>query len=104
MDNRCQGFSRKCWARAMKSPVTIVIGNSPADQFLIGDKPQTEGTTPTDIPEHILNQAVLHQAVSNLAKIPAAGIFTRLNVRSDDDGHHDDENASQGIAVSGSLT
>jgi hypothetical protein len=47
---------------------------------------------------------VLHQAVSNLAKIPAAGIFTRLNVRSDDDGHHDDENASQGIAVSGSLT
>ena len=114
MDNRCQGFSRKCWARAMLSMVTSVIGNSPADRFLIGeiligDKPQTEGTTPTDFPQHVLNQAVSNlavsnQAVSHLAKIPAAGIFTRLNVRSDDDGHHDDENASQRIAVSGSLT
>ena len=108
----------------MLSMVTSVIGNSPADRFLIGeiligDKPQTEGTTPTDFPQHVLNQAVSNQAVSNLAvsnlavsnlavsnlaKIPAAGIFTRLNVRSDDDGHHDDENASQRIAVSGSLT
>lgn len=109
MDNRCQGFSRKCWARAMLSMATSVIGNSPADRFLIGDiligdKPQTEGTTPTDFPQHVLNQAVSNLAVSNLAKIPAAGIFTRLNVRSDDDGHHDDENASQRIAVSGSLT
>ena len=109
MDNRCQGFSRKCWARAMLSMVTSVIGNSPADRFLIGeiligDKPQTEGTTPTDFPQHVLNLAVSNQAVSHLAKIPAAGIFTRLNVRSDDDGHHDDENASQRIAVSGSLT
>jgi|GEM_PF-5988098 len=113
MDNRCQGFSRKCWARAMLSMVTSVIGNSPADQFLIGDiligdKPQTEGTTPADFPQHVLNQAVSHQAVShqavsNLAKIVAAGIFTRLNVGSDDDGHHHDENASQGIAVSGSV-
>ena len=88
--------------------VTSVIGNSPADRFLIGeiligDKPQTEGTTPTDFPQHVLNQAVSNLAVSNLAKIPAAGIFTRLNVGSDDDGHHDDENASQRIAVSGSL-
>ena len=93
----------------MLSMVTSVIGNSPADRFLIGeiligDKPQTEGTTPTDFPQHVLNQAVSNQAVSNLAKIPAAGIFTRLNVRSDDDGHRDDENASQRIAVSGSLT
>ena len=93
----------------MLSMVTTVIGNSPADQFLIGDiligdEPQTEGTTPTDFPQHVLNQAVSNLAVSNLAKIPAAGIFTRLNVRSDDDGHHDDENASQRIAVSGSLT
>ena len=118
MDNRCQGFSRKCWARAMLSTVTTVIGNSPADQFLIGDiligdEPQTEGTTPADFPQHALNQAasnqtvsyqaVSHQTVSNLAKIVAAGIFTRLNVGSDDDGHHDDENASQGIAVSGSV-
>ena len=81
----------------MLSTVTTVIGNSPADQFLIGNKPQTEGTTPTDFPQHVLNQAVSHPA-----KIPAEGIFTCFRVVSDGSGH--DEKSSQGTAVSGTLT
>jgi len=83
----------------MKSTVTIVIGNSPADKFLIRGQAQTGGTTPKNFPQHLLNQAE-----SNLAKISADGIFTDFNVGSYDDGHHDDEKSSQGTAVSGSLT
>jgi len=63
----------------MKSTVTIVIGNSPADKFLIRGQAQTGGTTPKNFPQHLLNQAESNPANSlpmEFSPVSTSGVTT----------------------------